>query len=132
MLPPLSRNFLATHGKSTSAASGTSFGHMPARSAAGPRLPGKGNLDDEAHATHECLVDVLAQIGGEYRDALVLLHLLQQVGDLDVGVAVVRILHVGALAEQRVGLVEEQNGVRASAAREYLIAGSSRSRLCTC
>ena len=42
---------------------------------------------------------------------VVLLHPLQQVGDLDVGVAVVGVAHLGALAEQRVGLVEEQDGV---------------------
>ena len=43
--------------------------------------------------------------------ALVLLHALQQVADLDVGVAVVRVPDLAALAEQRVGLVEEQDGV---------------------
>ena len=38
-------------------------------------------------------------VGGEDRDAVVLLHLLQQVGDLEVGVAVVESLNLGALAE---------------------------------
>ena len=53
----------------------------------------------------------VAQVGREDRDALALLHLLQQVGDLDVGVAVVRVLDFGALAEERVRLVEEQHRV---------------------
>ena len=52
-----------------------------------------------------------AQVRREDRDALVLLHLLQQVRDLDVGVPVVRVLDLGPLAEQRVRLVEEQNRV---------------------
>ena len=41
------------------------------------------------------------------------LHPLQQVGDLDVGVAIVGVLDLGALAEDRVGLVEEQHAVDA-------------------
>jgi hypothetical protein len=36
---------------------------------------------------------------------------LQQVRHLDVGVAVARVFHLGALPEQRVGLVEEQHQV---------------------
>ena len=41
------------------------------------------------------------------------LHALQQVGALDVGVAVVGVADLAALAEDRVGLVEEQHGVDA-------------------
>ena len=41
------------------------------------------------------------------------LHALQQVGDLDVGVAVVGVRDLRALAEQGVGLVEEQDRVGA-------------------
>ena len=48
------------------------------------------------------------QIGGQDREALEALHALQQVADLDVGVAVVAVLDFGALAEERVGLIEEQ------------------------
>ncbi len=46
-------------------------------------------------------------------DARVGLHPLEQVGDLDVGVAVVGVAHLRALAEQRVGLVEQQDRVGA-------------------
>ena len=42
-----------------------------------------------------------------------LLHPLQQVGDLLVGVPVVRVLHLRALPEQGVRLVEEQQDVEA-------------------
>ena len=38
------------------------------------------------------------------------LHPLEQEGDLDVGVAIVRVLDLAALAEERVGLVEAQDG----------------------
>jgi hypothetical protein len=60
---------------------------------------------------HERLVHVAAQVGGEHDDAVVLFHLLQQVADLDVGVAVVGVAYLRALAEQGVGLIEEQDGV---------------------
>ena len=61
----------------------------------------------------ERLVHVLAEVRREDGDAVVVLHPLEQVADLDVGVAVVGVAHLGALAEQGVGLVEEQDGVRA-------------------
>ena len=46
------------------------------------------------------------------------LHPLEQVGDLDVGVAVAGVLDLGALAEERVGLVEEQDAVDPVGLRE--------------
>ena len=49
------------------------------------------------------------QVRRQDRQAAVDLHPLQQVADLDVGVAVVAVLHLAALAEERVGLVEEQD-----------------------
>ncbi len=49
-----------------------------------------------------------------------LLDPLQQVVDLDVGEAVVRVLHLHAAAEQRVGLVEEQQRAGALAGVEHL------------
>ena len=51
----------------------------------------------------------LLHVRREDRQAAVGLHALQQVADLDVRVAVVAVLDLGALAEQRVGLVEEQH-----------------------
>ena len=62
-------------------------------------------------AADEGVVHVVAQVGRQDDDAVVLLHPLQQVADLDVGVAVVGVLDLGALAEDGVGLVEEQDGV---------------------
>ena len=58
-------------------------------------------------------VEVLAEVGRQDRDPVVLFHPLQEIGDLDVRVAVVRVAHFGAFAEQRVRFVEEQNRVGA-------------------
>src|SRR5260221_560450 len=44
---------------------------------------------------------------GAPREPAVTLHPLQQVAYLDVGIAVVTVLHFAALAEQRVGFIEE-------------------------
>ena len=74
-------------------------------------LVGHREVDDRVEPARERLVDVGAQVRGEDRDAVERLHALQQVGGLDVRVAVVRVAHLGALAEQRVGLVEEQDAV---------------------
>jgi hypothetical protein len=67
---------------------------------AGPR-PRETGIDDEAHVARERLVDVLPQM-------VVRMLMpgippsLQQIRDFGVGIAVVRILHGRALAEQRV------------------------------
>ena len=74
-------------------------------------LLGHREVDDRVEPPGERLVEVGAQVRGQDRDAVEGLHALEQVGDLDVGVAVARVLDLGALAEERVGLVEEQHGV---------------------
>jgi hypothetical protein len=61
------------------------------------------------HPPHEGIVQVLAQVGRQDRDPLVLFHLLQQVTDLDIRIAVVRVFDLGTLAEERIGFVEEKN-----------------------
>ena len=81
-------------------------------------LLGKGKLDRQAHPPEESLVDVLPQVRGEDDNALELLDALEQVTRFNVGVAVVRVLDLGALAEERVGLVEEEDGVRVFGLRE--------------
>ena len=77
---------------------------------------GQRKLHHIAQPAGERLVEILAPVGGEDREAVEPLHALQQVADLDVGEAVVRVLDLGALAEQRVRLVEEQDASLASAA----------------
>ena len=78
-------------------------------------------VDHDVEAAQERVVHVLAEVRREDDRAGVALHLLEQVGDLDVGVAVVRVLHLGALAEERVGLVEEEDRVRALGGAEHAV-----------
>ncbi len=59
--------------------------------------------------SHECLVDVGAFVVGEDHEAGVLLDSLPQTIDLDVGVTVVAIMHLGALSEKRIRFVEKEN-----------------------
>src|SRR5215467_3175364 len=68
-------------------------------------------FDGKVHSAHEGVVHVLAEIGGEDHHAFVLFHLLQQIIDLNISVAVVRIAHLAALAEKGIRLVEEEDGV---------------------
>ena len=72
---------------------------------------GLGEVDDRVEPAGERVVDVGAQVGGQHGQPVEGLQPLQQVGALDVGVAVVGVSDVAALAEDRVGLVEEQHGV---------------------
>src|ERR671913_286304 len=88
----------------------------------------RDGADEVAHLDHVAVVGGLEGGGeravldraarepvvrGEDHRAGVALHLLQEVGDLDVGVAVVGVRDLRALAEQRVGLVEEEDRVGA-------------------
>ena len=76
-------------------------------------LLGEREVDHEVQPAQERVVDVALEVRREDDRAGVGLHALQQVGDLDVGVAVVGVRDLGALAEQRVGLVEEEDRVGA-------------------
>ena len=73
------------------------------------RRVGEREVDQEAQPAQEGAVEGGLPVGGQDGQAAVVLHALQQVVDLDVGVAVVAVLDLGALAEQRVGLVEEED-----------------------
>ena len=74
-------------------------------------------VDHEVQPAQERVVDVAAEVRGEDDRARVGLHPLQQVRDLDVRVAVLGVRDLRALAEHRVGLVEEQDRVRPLARR---------------
>ncbi len=78
----------------------------------------EGEVHHEVQAPGEGLVDVGPQVGGEQGDAVEGLQALEQVGALHVGVLVVCVLDLGALAEDGVRLVEEQHGVGAVGLRE--------------
>jgi len=60
---------------------------------------GKRKVDDEAHPANECFVEILLHVRGQYDDAAVLLHPLQQIGRFNVCVAVVRVFHFRAFSE---------------------------------
>ena len=62
---------------------------------------------------HEGLVHVLVPVGGKDDDALVFVHPLQEVADLDIGVPVMGVANLAAPAEKGVRFVEEQDGVAA-------------------
>lgn len=71
---------------------------------------GQGELDDKAQATNEGGIQIAPQIRREDGQAVVLLDALQEIGDVGVGVPVVAITHPAAIAEERIRLVEEQDG----------------------
>ena len=79
--------------------------------AAAQILVGQGKRQVVAEAADEGRVDAPRLVGGHEDDALVLLHPLEQIGHLGVGVFVLGVLYLAALAQQGVGLVEEQNHV---------------------
>src|SRR5438045_4155636 len=68
-------------------------------------------MDGEGQSTDERIVEIGAQISSEYGDSVVLLHFLQQIGNLYVRVAVVRIAYLRAFAEKRIGFVKKQDAV---------------------
>jgi len=57
----------------------------------------------------DLVVDAGLLIAGKDHSATISAGPLQQVVDLDVRVATVAVLDLGALSEQRIGLIEEQN-----------------------
>src|SRR4030095_10762245 len=72
-------------------------------------LVGEWEVDDEPDPPEERGVQRRLLVCREYRKAAIRLHPLEEVADLDVGVAIVAVLDLAALAENRVGLVEEQD-----------------------
>ena len=76
--------------------------------------------NDGAQPPGEGRVQRAAGVGGQDRQPAERLHPLQQVGDLEIGVPVVAVAHLGALAEQRVGLVEQQHRAAVLGGVEHL------------
>ena len=66
--------------------------------------------DDGAQPPQEGFVHGVLQVARQDGDPSVGLDALEEVADLGVGVAVARVLDLAALAEQRVRLVEQQDG----------------------
>ena len=68
-------------------------------------------MDHIGDAPHKGGVDVANQVGGHDTHTVMFLHLLEQIGHLHIGVAVVGVLHLAALAEDGVAFVEEEHTV---------------------
>src|SRR5579862_8234773 len=66
-------------------------------------------LDDKTQPPSERLIHIGTEICREDRNAFVLFHLLQQVANFDVRIAVVGVVDFGALATKSIGFVEMQN-----------------------
>ena len=120
----------------SSAVASTPSGIATARCAGARGAPGSGKSTMKRSRRRNASSRSSLRVGGQDRDALEALHALQQVVDLEVGVAVVRVLHLGALAEERVGLVEEQDQRRrprhASKTRRRFFSVSPMYLLTTC
>src|SRR5579859_7086496 len=70
----------------------------------------KGKLQHETNAPKESRVERATQIRRKNSQTSVRFHALQQIADLDIGVAVVTIFDFAALTKQRVGFVEKEDG----------------------
>ncbi len=59
--------------------------------------------------SRERVVDLITSAGGEDGGAGVVLDSLQEIINLDVGVTVVAIMHIGAFAKERIRFVEKED-----------------------
>jgi hypothetical protein len=73
------------------------------------RFPSWRDADNEIKPPRERVVDLSAFAGGENREAGVFLDSLEEIVDLDVGVTVVAIMHLGAFAKERICFVEKED-----------------------
>ena len=71
------------------------------------------------HPAREGFIHVVSKIRRKNDDPVVLIHSLKQVSDLDICVAVVSVLYLRTLAEQCIGLVKKEDGVRVLGFLEY-------------
>src|SRR6266705_1306165 len=65
--------------------------------------------DNEMKPSRERVVDLSASAGGDNREAGIFLNLLQEIIDLDVGITVVAIMHLGVFAKERLRFVEKED-----------------------
>ena len=72
---------------------------------------GHGEVDQGMEAADESLVQIVFEIGRQDEQARIIFHSLQKITDLLIRILVMGALDVRALAEQGVGLVEEQNPI---------------------
>src|SRR5262245_41552893 len=68
-------------------------------------------LYHEMQAACKGLIEVCPPVGREHRYAFILLHLLEEIADFDVGIAIVGIFDLGTLAKQGIRLVKKEDGI---------------------
>src|SRR6266581_5616570 len=73
------------------------------------RFPSLRDGDHEMKPSRERVVDLITSAGGEDRGAGVVLDSLQEIINLDVGVTVVAIMHIGAFAKEGIRFVEKED-----------------------
>ena len=66
-------------------------------------------IDAEPEPSRKGFIHVLAQVGCQNHDPLVLFHLLEEIADFDVGIPIVGVLDFAALAEKSVCSIEKKN-----------------------
>src|SRR5262247_1824186 len=66
--------------------------------------PGQRKVDDEPQSSQERIVEILLPVGGKNCQSFESRHPLEEVADLEIGVAVVCVLDLGAFSEERVRL----------------------------
>ena len=71
----------------------------------------KGEVYRKMHPSGKCLVHIFTQVGCQNDDPFMFFHLLEQIIDLDIRVAVVRVLHLRPFSKERVRLVKDYDGV---------------------
>ena len=108
-MPPPGRSIAASRRGSRSAVGVDGRERAAPHRPRAPRRPGRGTRRRRAAGAVKAGSSAAAGVGGQDRQPAERLHPLQQVADLEVGVAVVAVAHLGALAEQRVRLVEQQH-----------------------
>ncbi len=57
----------------------------------------------------ERIVDLSAIASGEDRDAAVFFDSLEEISDLDIGITIVAVLHLGTFSKKRIGFVEKED-----------------------
>ena len=109
ILPPVTLNCRARKVKSTSEPRGA-WGETFSRSYP-VRFFREREFDGHVHSADKGVVNVFAEVRRQNRDAVILLHLLKQVADFDIGVAVVGVFDFGAFAENCVRFIEEEDRI---------------------
>ena len=79
----------------------------------------EGKIDHKAQATQKGIIQCRLKVGRENGQAVVMLDALQQIANFKVGVTIMAIAHLTALAKQRIRLIKQQNGATGFGCSEH-------------